>query len=136
LSGVFLLFTINDAAVCKRTLELMLQIFMKKHLLLREGETESVIAYFEKETHASYHRLDSLEHIFLEFNKQNDIINYYEQTKAVADEKENLYALNHTLEMERMANNSSLDKVNDNIMKDVEVSRIEMDELWVIIQKK
>ncbi len=28
------------------------------------------------------------------------------------------------------------DKVNDNIMKDVEVSRIEMDELWVIIQKK
>jgi transposase-like protein len=28
------------------------------------------------------------------------------------------------------------DKVNDNIIKDVEVSRIEMDELWVIIQKK
>ena len=28
------------------------------------------------------------------------------------------------------------DKVNDNMMKNVEVSRIEMDELWVIIQKK
>ena len=28
------------------------------------------------------------------------------------------------------------DKVNDTMMKNVEVSRIEMDELWVIIQKK
>jgi transposase-like protein len=28
------------------------------------------------------------------------------------------------------------DKVNDNMMKNVEVSKVEMDELWVIIQKK
>lgn len=28
------------------------------------------------------------------------------------------------------------DKVNDTLMKNVEVSRVEMDELWVIIQKK
>ena len=28
------------------------------------------------------------------------------------------------------------DKVNDTLMKNVEVSRVEMDELWIIIQKK
>jgi transposase len=28
------------------------------------------------------------------------------------------------------------DKVNDTLMKNVEVSKVEMDELWVIIQKK
>ena len=28
------------------------------------------------------------------------------------------------------------DKANNNMMKNVEVSRIEMDELWVIIKKK
>jgi len=28
------------------------------------------------------------------------------------------------------------DKVNDTMMKNVEVSRVEMDELWIIIQKK
>ncbi|MBC7507758.1 MAG: hypothetical protein H7320_03275 [Ferruginibacter sp.] len=105
----------NDAAICKRTLDLLTEVFVRKHRLLREGETESVIAYFEKEVHKSFIRLDSLENVFLEFNKRNDIINYYEQTKAVAGEKENLYALNHTLEMDRMANNSALDKVNDNI---------------------
>ena len=28
------------------------------------------------------------------------------------------------------------DKVNDNMMKNLEVPKIEMDEIWVIIQKK
>jgi len=102
----------NDAAICKHTLELLVDIFMKKHRLLREGQTGSVIAYFEKEVKASFHRLDSCEQIFLDFNKQNDIINYYEQTKAVAGEKENLYALNHNLEMERNAEEKAVDKIN------------------------
>lgn len=105
----------NDAAICKHTLEILVETFIKKHKLLREGQTDSVIAYFEKETHNSFKKLDSVEQLFLDFNKQNDIINYYEQTKAVAGEKENLDALNHTLEMERMATGSTLGKVNENI---------------------
>ena len=105
----------NDAAICKHTLEILVETFIKKHKLLREGQTDSVIAYFEKETHHSFQRLDSVEEVFLNFNKQNDIINYYEQTKAVAGEKENLDALNHTLEMDRMATGSALSKVNENI---------------------
>lgn len=105
----------NDATICKHTLEILVETFIKKHKLLREGQTDSVIAYFEKETHNSFRKLDSVEQVFLEFNKQNDIINYYEQTKAVAGEKETLDALNHTLEMDRMATGSTLSKVNENI---------------------
>lgn len=105
----------EDAAVCKHTLELLIEIFMKKHRLLREGQTSSVIAYFEREMAKAFKRLDSCEEIFLIFNKQNDIINYYEQTKAVAGEKENLYSLNHSLEMERNASEKAVNKVNDDI---------------------
>lgn len=105
----------EDAAICKHTLELLIEIFMKKHRLLREGQTSSVIAYFERELAKAFKRLDSCEEIFLIFNKQNDIINYYEQTKAVAGEKENLYALNHSLEMERNASEKAVSKVNDDI---------------------
>ena len=105
----------EDAAVCKHTLELLIEIFMKKHRLLREGQTSSVIAYFERELAKAFKRLDSCEEIFLIFNKQNDIINYYEQTKAVAGEKENLYSLNHSLEMERNASEKAVNKVNDDI---------------------
>ncbi len=105
----------NDAAICKHTLEIIVATFIKKHKLLREGQTDSVLAYFEKQTFNSYKKLDSVEQIFLDFNKQNNIINFYEQTKAVAGEKENLEALNHTLEMERMATGSALSKVNENL---------------------
>lgn len=105
----------NDAAICKNTLELLVDIFMKKHRLLREGQTGSVIAFFEREVKAAFNRLDSCEQIFLDFNKKNEIINYYEQTKAVAGEKENLYALNHNLEMERNANAKAVDKVNNDL---------------------
>ncbi|MCY7421242.1 MAG: hypothetical protein LH478_05795 [Chitinophagaceae bacterium] len=105
----------NDAAICKHTLELVVEIFMKKHLLLHEGQTGSVIAYFEREVRNAFIRLDSCENVFLEFNKRNDIINYYEQTKAVAGEKENLYSLNHNLEMERNANEKGVAKVNDEL---------------------
>jgi uncharacterized protein involved in exopolysaccharide biosynthesis len=105
----------NDPFICKRTLELLESAFMEKYRLLKGGQTESVVDYFEAQTRKSFARLDSVEKVFLEFNKENDIINYYEQTKAVANEKEDLYALNHDLEMAEMASSKSLDKVNENI---------------------
>lgn len=105
----------NDPFICKRTLELLEESFMRKNRLLREGQTGSVVSYFENETKKAYSKLDSTEKNFLEFNKTNDIINYYEQTKAVAGEREDLYALNHNLEMDKMSSKSSLEKVNDNI---------------------
>jgi uncharacterized protein involved in exopolysaccharide biosynthesis len=105
----------DDAAICKHTLEILVETFIKKHKLLREGQTDSVIAYFERQTSNSFRKLDSVEQAFLDFNRKNDIINYYEQTKAVAGEKENLYAQNHSLEMEREASGKALSKVNENL---------------------
>lgn len=105
----------NDPGICRRTLELLEHSFMRKHRLLKEGQTESVVKYFEEETEKAFAKLDSSEKLFLQFNKQYDIINYYEQTKAIAGEKEDLYALNHTLEMDKHASDVSLKKVNSSI---------------------
>ncbi len=105
----------NDPFICQRTLELLEESFMRKFRLLKEGQTDSVVGYFEEQTKKAFLRLDSAERVFLEFNKQNDIINYYEQTKAVANEKEDLYALNHDLEMDELASSKSLEKVNESI---------------------
>lgn len=105
----------NDAVICKQTLELLEESFMRKHRKLKEGQSESVVGYFESETKNAFGRLNDAEQRFMEFNKQNDIINYYEQTKAVAGERENLYAQNHSLEMDKMASGKSLEKVNENI---------------------
>ncbi|MFM2358115.1 MAG: hypothetical protein RLY16_107, partial [Bacteroidota bacterium] len=105
----------NDAAICKRTLELLVQEFMHKHRFIKEGQTESVVKYFEDETKKAFSRLDSNEAVFLNFNKTNDIINYYEQTRSLAGEKELLYAQNHNLEMDRQADSKTLEKVNQNL---------------------
>lgn len=105
----------NDAVICKQTLELLEACFIEKHRSLKEGQSESVVNYFETKTVEASVKLNDAEQRFMEFNKKNDIINYYEQTKAVAGERENLYALDHTLEMDKMASSKSLEKVNENI---------------------
>ena len=105
----------NDAAICKHTLELILQVFMRKFRLIKEDQSESVVAYFEEQTHRAFARLDSAEQEFLNFNRNNNIINYYEQTKAVADQKERLYTQDHNIEMDETAAGESLNKVNENI---------------------
>jgi len=105
----------SDAGICQRTLELLIIEFMRKHRLLKEGQTESVVNYFEEEAKKAYSRLDSNEALFLNFNRDNDIINYYEQTRAVAGEKEKLFSENHELEMDREADSKSLDQVNQNL---------------------
>ena len=105
----------SDAVVCKQTLELLEEAFMRKHRKLKEGQSESVVDYFETETHNAFGRLDDAEQRFMQFNKQNDIINYYEQTKAVAVEKEDLYSKIHDLNMDKQASGKSLEKVNESI---------------------
>ena len=105
----------NDPYICKRTLELLEESFMRKNKILREGQTGSVVSYYENETKKAFSKLDSNEKTFLNFNKSNDIINYNEQTKAVATERSELYALNNNLEMDNSSSKSSLDKVNESI---------------------
>lgn len=105
----------NDAVICRQTLQLLLASFMKKQRMLKEGQSESVLAYFESETRNAYARLNDAEQSFMKFNKSNDIINYYEQTKAVAGEREQLFALDHNLEMDKMASSKSLEKVNESM---------------------
>ncbi|MEO6916280.1 MAG: hypothetical protein ABI151_12050 [Chitinophagaceae bacterium] len=108
-------YSTNDAAICKHTLELLEECFMRKHRLLKEGQSESVVTYFENETRNAFNRLNDAEQRFLDFNRENDIINYYEQTKAVAVEKENLDVQKHNMQMDKMANTKSLDLVNSNL---------------------
>jgi hypothetical protein len=105
----------SDAAICMRSLELLEESFMKKHRMIKEGQSETVVGYFEEQTHNALSRLNAAEESFMEFNKQHDIINYYEQTKAVAVQKENLGVQEHNLVMDKMASIKSLEKVNDNL---------------------
>ena len=105
----------EDAVICRQTLEILEASFMKKYRKLKEGQSESVVEYFEIQTKEAFAKLNYAEQTFMEFNTQNNIINYDEQTKSVVSEKERLYTLNHTIEMDKTANIKSLQKVNESI---------------------
>lgn len=76
--------------ICQTTLRLITQVFLGESKNLREGQTESVIKYYEAELGRAKQRLAQAESVNVAFNRSNNIINYDEQSKGIATEKEAL----------------------------------------------
>lgn len=83
-------FESDDPAICQRTLKLLLDVFIEINRDLKFSQSHDVVAYFERKLKESQSHLSRSEDNFLEFNKRYNIINYYEQTKHISSEKENL----------------------------------------------
>ncbi|GAA4346066.1 hypothetical protein GCM10023185_00240 [Hymenobacter saemangeumensis] len=79
-----------DPELCRRTLELVTEVFLGQSKSLRESQTASVIAYYEAELERAKVRLDKAEKDNLAFNRSNNIINYDAQSQNVATGKESL----------------------------------------------
>lgn len=79
-----------DPEICRYTLELVTQVFLEQSKNLREGQTASVIKYYENELARAKARLKKAEDENLAFNRDNNIINYDAQSNNVATEKEAL----------------------------------------------
>ncbi len=76
--------------LCQTTLSLFTQVFLAESKNLREGQTNTVIAYYEKEVKAAKARLDKAEATNLSINRDNNLINYDEQAKGIATQKDAL----------------------------------------------
>ncbi len=87
---VKLTYTSNDPGVCEQTLKIISLVFMDDYKALRVNETDRVVKYFEREVDSADKKLAGAEDRLLHFNKSNNIINYYEQSKAIAIQKEAL----------------------------------------------
>ena len=83
-------FESHNADLCRRTLTLVTQVFLEESKNLREGQTATVVGYYETELARAKARLAKAEAENLAFNRQNNIINYDEQSRNVATEKEAL----------------------------------------------
>ncbi len=87
---VKLTYTSNDPGICEQTLKIISKVFMSDYKALRVNETDRVVKYFEREVDSADKKLAEAEDRLLHFNKSNNIINYYEQSKAIAIQKEAL----------------------------------------------
>ncbi len=87
---VRLVYTSDDPGICQETLKIIAHVFVKNYKLLKENQTDLVVAYFRRQVDSADNQLQQAEDRLLKFNKKNNIINYAEQTKYIAAQKEDL----------------------------------------------
>ncbi len=80
----------DDPGICRQTLELLTNACIRNYRDVKENRSDAIINYFEDHLADAAERLKIAEDKLLNFNKENNIINYYEQSKAVAVVKEEL----------------------------------------------
>ena len=74
----------NDAGIAYNTLDILNEVFARQYALLRYGETNNVIKFFEREVARLYRILTNAEDDLIRYNIEKRIINYGEQTKVLA----------------------------------------------------
>ncbi|QNL22672.1 hypothetical protein HZR84_12200 [Hyphobacterium sp. CCMP332] len=79
-----------DPYFCEQTLSFLTRIFLRKHKAIKEGQTESVLAFFDRATKQTAAKLKDAENELLNFSVKNQIINYYEQTRFISGNKQEL----------------------------------------------
>ncbi|OFY09126.1 MAG: hypothetical protein A2X11_02530 [Bacteroidetes bacterium GWE2_42_24] len=80
----------SDPGICQQTLLIMAEVVIRKYKDIKANESDAVVKYFMNEVNRTSKRLQNAEERLLKFNEQNSIINYYEQSRVVAIQKENL----------------------------------------------
>ena len=81
-------FESEDPAFCQSTLLILSEVFVKLNADIKVNQSDAVVKYFVGQLNASTQHLKVAEDDLLSFNKTHNIINYYEQTKHLASEKE------------------------------------------------
>lgn len=79
-----------DPVLSTRTLELLTEIFISQQQANKEGQTDSVIIFFKEAVEKSDAKLKNAEDELLKFRVDNQIINYYEQTRFISGNKQEL----------------------------------------------
>ena len=81
-------FEAEDPAICQNTLLILSEVFVKLNADIKVNQSDAVVKYFKGQLNTSTKQLRSAEDELLDFNRTHNIINYYEQTKHIASEKE------------------------------------------------
>ncbi len=85
-----LTYTVNDPGICQQTLAIFNEVCIKNYRNVKENRSDAVVKYFEAQLARANEKLKDGEDKLLNFNKSYNIINYYEQSKAVANVKEDM----------------------------------------------
>ncbi len=78
-------YSANDAGIAYNTLDILNEVFARQYALLRYGETNNVIKFFEREVARLYRILTNAEDDLIRYNVEKRVINYSEQTRVLSN---------------------------------------------------
>jgi succinoglycan biosynthesis transport protein ExoP len=105
----------DDPGICRLTLEILSKVLITNYREIFQDQTMAVVKWFDEQVKLSAERLKAAEDLLLAFNSDNNIINYYEQTKFIAEQKEQLDKEYHTERKEMMASEASKKKLEEKL---------------------
>lgn len=80
----------DDASITRHTLVFTLEKFIARYKFLKKSETGNVVAYFEAQLNKAKAKLNGVEGRLKIFRENGKILNYYEQTKSIAVQKNDI----------------------------------------------
>ncbi len=102
-------YTTDDPGVCKRTLELHIQIYSHKRSEIKKKMGKNVVEYFRQQLDDNKGSLRQAEDELTEYMRTKKIINYYEQTRFIAAKREDLLELEFKEYMKLKSSDSTLE---------------------------
>ena len=108
-------FTSNDPGICQQTLAIYNYVSIKNYKRVRENRSDAVVKYFEDELEKEKEKLNQAENKLLEFSKRTNIINFYEQSKAIANVKEDAEVNYKKLKADLAGTEASIDKLEEKL---------------------
>ena len=86
---VELYYSSHDPGITQQTLMIFIDVFSRRYKEVKKSETGNVVEYFERELTKAKQNLNNSEDKLTDFRVNSRVINYGEQTKAIAIKKEN-----------------------------------------------
>ena len=125
-------YTVNDPGICQQTLSIYNQVCIINYKSIKENRSDAVVKYFENELEKARGFLKDAEDKLLEFNKSSNIINYYEQSKAVAVVKEEMDVNYKKITAELAGVNAGTKKLEEKI----KIQEIIQEKSNILLKKK
>lgn len=110
-------FESEDPGICFNTVQFATQIFIENYSEIKIKQSSSAVSYFEQKLKEIAAKLDEAEQNLLDFNIDNDIINYYEQTEQVTTQQEKIEVRLQEVKMEYEASQAVLAKLEHEVEK-------------------
>jgi len=112
----------DDPGICQYTLIILSKILIKNFKQIKENQSSEVVGYFSDEVERARQRLQKAEDDLLKFNKENNIINYDEQTKNIAAKKEELESAYQDERMNMVSAQAAIDKLEKKMLNQSKIN--------------